>query len=398
MPKTSYGSQRNNIYRARFWQRILPLPWEVWPSEARILLSLIIFWSISGLFILGSASWWVGNKEMGDGAYFVKRQFLWLLTGWSFAWLTISINLRKLLSMSKVCLIIFLILIGITVFFGTTINGSSRWLILGDIRIQPSELIKPFIILQAANIFAQWTRINNKQKVIWTLIFGLLILLILMQPNLSTASLIGILLWMIAFSSGIKLRLLFSCASLGLMLGALSVSKYEYQMMRITSFLNPWEDPHGNGYQLIQSLLAIGSGGLFGEGYGLSTQKLLYLPFISTDFIFAVFAEEFGFIGSVMLILFLCLITFIGLRISLRCRNNYSKLIAIGCTILLVGQSIMHLAVASGSMPTTGLPLPMISYGGNSLLSSLVIGGLLIRCSLESTGLIGGLRIKKKLV
>ncbi len=202
---------------------------------------------------------------------------------------------------------------------------------------------------------------------------------------------------MIALSSGIRFRFLFSFASLGITLGLLSIYNYKYQLMRITSFLNPWEDPHGKGYQLIQSLLAIGSGGLFGEGYGLSTQKLLYLPFISTDFIFAVFAEEFGFVGSLMLILFLTLIAFIGLRISLRCRNNYSKLIAIGCSVLLVGQSIMHLAVASGSMPTTGLPLPMVSYGGNSLISSLMIAGLLLRCSLESTGLIGGLKVKKKL-
>ena len=179
--------------------------------------------------------------------------------------------------------------------------------------------------------------------------------------------------------------------------GIFSITRHEYQLLRVTSFLNPWEDPHGNGYQLIQSLLAIGSGGWFGEGYGLSTQKLLYLPFLNTDFIFSVYAEEFGFAGSFMLIIFFILIAFLGLRISLRSQNNYSKLISIGCSTMLIGQSIMHLAVTSGSMPTTGLPLPFISYGGNSLLSSFLIGGLLLRCSLESSGLVGGLKIKKKL-
>ncbi len=396
-PKTSYAHHVRNTSQQSFIERLLPLPWNLWPSEARILLSLIIFWTIAGLFILGSASWWVATKEMGDGTYFLKKQLLWVLTGGCFGWLVISINLRKWLKVSKICLIIGLILVGATVFFGTTINGSSRWLIIGSIQIQPSELIKPFVILQAANIFAQWKRISNLRKTIWLSLFGILLFLILLQPNLSTASLIGILLWMIALSSGIKFRYLLSSAFLGISLGLASIHKYEHQMRRVTSFINPWKDQHDSGYQLIQSLLAIGSGGMFGEGYGLSTQKLLYLPFISTDFIFSVFAEEFGFIGSLMLILFLGLVAFIGLRISLRCTNNYSKLIAIGCTLLLVGQSIMHLAVTSGSMPTTGLPLPMVSYGGNSLLSSLIISGLLMRCSLESTGVIGGLKIKKKL-
>ncbi|MFZ9560357.1 MAG: FtsW/RodA/SpoVE family cell cycle protein, partial [Vulcanococcus sp.] len=142
-----------------------------------------------------------------------------------------------------------------------------------------------------------------------------------------------------------------------------------------------------DGYQLVQSLLAIGSGGLWGEGFGLSTQKLQYLPIQSTDFIFAVFAEEFGYVGSLLLLVFLLLFGFVGLRVALSCRSNQQRLVAIGCTTLLVGQSILNIAVASGAMPTTGLPLPMISYGGNSLLSSLLTAGLLLRCSLEGAGL-----------
>ncbi len=395
--KTSPKLALRNVDKQSTWERLLPLPWALWPSEARLLLALVGFWSIAGLFILGSASWWVANKEMGDGSYFIKRQLIWLLTSWSIAWLTMSISLKKWLKLSKPCLLLCLLLVGATLIFGNTINGSSRWLIMGPIRLQPSELVKPFIILQAANLFAQWKRIEKDQKLFWLTSFGILILLILKQPNLSTAALIGILLWLMGFASGIRLKPLFSTAFLGATMGSASILINEYQKLRVISFLNPWADPEGNGYQLIQSLLAIGSGGWFGEGYGLSTQKLLYLPFLSTDFIFSVFAEEFGFVGSLMLILFFILFAFIGLRISLRCRNNYSKLIATGCSILLIGQAIMHLAVTSGSMPTTGLPLPMISYGGNSLLSSLMIGGLLIRCALESTGLIGGLEIKKKL-
>ncbi|MEC9453064.1 MAG: FtsW/RodA/SpoVE family cell cycle protein, partial [Cyanobacteriota bacterium] len=215
-------------------------------------------------------------------------------------------------------------------------------------------------------------------------------LLILKQPNLSTAALTGMLLWLMALAAGLRLRTLLTTAMAGGLLGTTSILINEYQRIRVISFLDPWQDPQGSGYQLVQSLLAIGSGGWFGEGFGLSTQKLQYLPIQSTDFIYAVFAEEFGFVGSVMMLLFLMLVAFLGLRVALSCRTNQSRLVAIGCTTILVGQAVINVAVASGVMPTTGLPLPMVSYGGNSLLSSVMIAGLLIRCSLESTGLLGG--------
>ncbi len=373
--------------RIPFWQRHLPLPWEYWPSEGRLLVTLIFFWSIAGIFILGSASWWVANREMGDAAYYIKRQLIWLITSWSLLYLSISTSLKRWLKLAGPFLLLSLILLIITELFGTTINGSTRWLFIGAIQIQPSELVKPFLILQAANLFSRWRRITSDQKVFWISIFSSLLLLILFQPNLSTAALMGIILWLIALAAGIRFRNLFGIALIGLLLGGTSIFLKEYQRIRVTSFLDPWQDPQGNGYQLVQSLLAIGSGGWFGEGYGLSTQKLQYLPFRSTDFIFSVFAEEFGFFGSVMLISFLMLIAFLGLRVALRCANNQAKLIAIGSSTILVGQSLMNIAVASGVMPTTGLPLPMISYGGSSLLSSHLIAGLLLRSSLESTGL-----------
>ena len=384
-----------NKRKTNFIELFLPLPWDLWPSEARILLGLIIFWAIAGLFVLGSASWWVAIREMGDGAFYIKRQSIWLLASTAVFWFAISIKIKKWIKIAGPCLIIGLLMVGATSFVGSSINGSTRWLIIGALQMQPSELIKPFVILQAAALFGQWKRINNEKKIFWLGIFGGLILLIVKQPNLSTAALIGISLWMIALSAGVRFKNLLLTAISGATLGTTSILLNEYQKIRVMSFLNPWEDPRGNGYQLIQSLLAIGSGGWFGEGYGLSTQKLQYLPIQSTDFIYAIFAEEFGFVGSIMLLLFLLLIAFLGLRTSLRCRNNYSKLVSMGCSIILVGQSIMHIAVASGMMPTTGLPLPMISYGGNSLLSSFFLGGLLIRSSIESSGLLDKSPIKK---
>tara|TARA_B100000965_G_scaffold270686_1_gene228927 strand:- start:807 stop:2054 length:1248 start_codon:yes stop_codon:yes gene_type:complete len=368
--------------------KILPLPWFFWPKEGRLIMGLIAFWSISGIFILGSASWWVANREMGDGAFYIKRQIIWLLASWSIFYLAININLKRWLKVSGPCLLIGMALIAITSFFGSTVNGSTRWLIIGPLQVQPSELIKPFIILQSAKLFGQWERITSEKKLFWLTIFGSIILLIIKQPNLSTAALTGILLWMIALAANIDFRYLLNTACSGLVIGSLSIFSNEYQKIRVMSFLNPWQDPQGSGYQLVQSLYAIGSGGLFGEGYGLSMQKLQYLPIQSTDFIFAVFAEEFGFVGSTLLLLFLLVIAYLTFKISINCRNNYSKLIAIGSGTILVGQSIMHIAVSSGAMPTTGLPLPFISYGGNSLISSLLIAGLLVRTSIESSDLL----------
>jgi len=365
-------------------KKLLPLPWLLWPKEGRLIMGLIVFWSISGIFILGSASWWVAIREMGDGAYYIKRQIIWLAASWSIFYLAININLKRWLRLSGPCLLIGMALIASTSFFGSTVNGSTRWLILGPIQIQPSELIKPFIIIQSAKVFAQWERINSEKKLFWLTIFASIILLIIKQPNLSTAALTGILLWMMALASGIDFRYLFNTALSGLVIGSISIFSNAYQKIRVMSFINPWQDPQESGYQLIQSLYAIGSGGLFGEGYGLSLQKLQYLPYRSTDFIFAVFAEEFGFFGSILLLSFLLVVAYLTLKISLNCRNNYSKLIAMGSGTLLVGQSIMHIAVSSGAMPTTGLPFPLISYGGNSLISSLLIAALLVRSSIES--------------
>jgi cell division protein FtsW len=282
------------------------------------------------------------------------------------------------------------LLVAATLMVGTTVNGASRWLVLGPVQLQPSELVKPFVVLQGAALFAHWRRIGLDQKLMWLGVFGALILLILKQPNLSTAALSGLLLWFMALAAGVGLPLLLGAAGAGGLLGTASIAINEYQRLRVASFLDPWQDAQGDGYQLVQSLLAIGSGGIFGEGFGLSTQKLQYLPIQSTDFIFAVFAEEFGFIGSVVLLGFLLLFGFVGLRVALGCRSNQQRLIAMGCTTLLVGQSILNIAVASGAMPTTGLPLPLISYGGNSLMASLLVCGLLIRCSLESSGQIAG--------
>ncbi|MBO8221630.1 FtsW/RodA/SpoVE family cell cycle protein [Prochlorococcus marinus] len=385
------SNQRNVI------ESFFPLPWTIWPYEAKILILIIGIWSIFGICILGSSSWWVASREMGNWAYFLKKQIIWTIPGIGLFYCVLNTKIRNLLKFSRIIFYILFFLIFLTNITGITVNGSSRWLELGNLRLQPSELIKPFLILEASNLFAHWNLIKNDKKLISIFSFGLLILLILKQPNLSTASLTGILFWVMGLCGGVKLSSLFSFASLGFFTGCFSILNNEYQKLRVTSFINPWADQQESGFQLVQSLLAIGSGGLFGQGFGLSIQKLQYLPFMYTDFIFAIFAEEFGLLGCTLFLGFLAIFSYISLRISIKCRNNYTKLVAIGCGVLLTGQSIMHIAVTTGSMPTTGLPLPFISYGGNSLMASFFIAGMLLRCSLESTGFIGLISTRKTL-
>ena len=383
------GSHDNNFF---------PMPIKIWPFEGKLIFVILSFWCIFGLFILGSASWWVANKEIGDWAFFLKRQIAWYIPGLTIFLFVLNTNIRDLLKISKPIFYILILLICSTMFFGSAINGSTRWLILGPLKMQPSELIKPFCILESANLFAHWNLVKNEKKIITLATFGILILLIMKQPNLSTAGLIGIMFWIIALCGGVKINSLISVATIGAISAYASVTSNQYQMLRIKSFINPWSDPEGNGYQLIQSLLAIGSGGVLGKGFGLSMQKLQYLPIQHTDFIFAIYAEEFGLLGSFLLLGFLAIFSYLSLRIALKCRNNYTKLVAIGCATFLIGQSLIHIAVTTGSMPTTGLPLPFVSYGGNSLISSLFIAALLLRCSLESTGLIGTLDSRKRKV
>ena len=198
LPKIGYS---NNKFSSDFKQDFfIPLNWKLWPYEGKLLSIFIIIWCVFGLFILGSSSWWVANREMGDWSYFLKRQIAWYIAGISVFFVVFHTKIRVLLKNSKLIFYVLILLIASTIFFGETINGSSRWLILGPLKMQPSELIKPFAILEAANIFAHWNLVDKDKKIISISSFGLLILLIMKQPNLSTAGLTGIFfgLWLYA--------------------------------------------------------------------------------------------------------------------------------------------------------------------------------------------------------
>jgi cell division protein FtsW len=358
-----------------------------WALEARLLRWLTFIWLFVGLTILFSASYVVADVRQGDGLYYFKRQILWVLAALIGFNIIVNRPLQKILNISHWLLGIFLILIFVTLIpgLGKKAFDAARWIAIGPIPLQPSELIKPFLVLQSARLFGHWERLTWRVRLTWLGIFSLVILGILAQPNLSTASLCGMTIWLIALAGGIPYQYLAGTAIGGFLLGLLSISIKEYQRRRVLSFLNPWADATGDGYQLVQSLLAVGSGKTWGAGFGMSQQKLFYLPIQDTDFIFAVFAEEFGFIGSIVLLTLLALFATLGLVIALKAKNSVHRLVAMGVTIIMVGQSLLHVAVATGALPTTGLPLPMFSYGGNSMIASLIGAALLIRVARESS-------------
>lgn len=359
---------------------------EDWAITARLLRWLTFLWLFIGLVILFSASYSIADADHGDGLYYFKRQIVWVLVGLVVFNVVVHSPLRYIVAIADWAVLLLLALILITIIpgVGRTINGATRWLVIGGIPIQPSELIKPFLVLQSARVFSKWEQLNLRVRLTWLCIFGFVLLGILLQPNLSTTAFCGMTIWLIALAAGLPYLQLGSAALGGFVLAVLSISLREYQQKRVMMFLNPWIDPLGSGYQLVQSLLAIGSGGMWGTGFGLSQQKLFYLPIQYTDFIFAVYAEEFGFIGCLVLFGFLFIYGTLALIVAQRAQRAVHRLVAIGAMILMVGQSLMNIGVATGALPTTGLPFPLFSYGGNSMIASLLAAGLLIRVARES--------------
>lgn len=359
-----------------------------WAAEARWLRWLTLVWLGLGLLVLFSASYPVAIYQRGNGFHYVMIQSLWIGLGlYGFNWIA-KTPLEKMFKLSGTLVLIFLVLIGLTLIpaLGVTVNGATRWLALGPFLLQPSELIKPCLVLQAARLFGRWHQLTWLTRGAWLMIFAVILAAVLLQPNLSTAAVIGLTLWLVALGSGMPFRYLTATAAMGGIAALISIRLNPYQGDRIVSFLNPWADPTADGYQLIQSLLAIGSGGLWGQGFGFSQQKLLYLPIQYTDFIFAVFAEEFGFIGCLVLLTLLIAYTALSMRIALQATQSLHRLVAVGAMTLLVGQALLNIGVATGALPTTGLPFPMLSYGGSSMLASLATAGLLVRTARESKG------------
>ena len=390
----------------------------------RTLVIVSVLLSVIGIIVIYSAT----RDETGVGMSRYMLQSMWFIFGVGVMYLTSVLPIRFLQAITYPVFVFVLILL-VVVLATETVKGSSRWIRLGFIGIQPSELAKIAVILALAQYISQTRTSINRPSVMFTcaMIVALPVLLILSQPDLGTsivfgAILCGVLLW--AGLSVLELILMVSpmigavigvvsgfdwviwsifivivaaimylkwppryvtafliIAHLGVGLGAepLWDSLHDYQQKRVETFLNPQVDPKGAGYQIIQSKIAIGSGGLLGRGFLQGSQtNLAFLPEQHTDFIFSVIAEEFGFVGSMAILVLYFIFILTGIYIAMNVKSRYQSLLAAGCVSVFTFHVIMNVGMAVGMLPIAGVPLPFLSYGGSFLMTSLVLCGLMV--------------------
>jgi cell division protein FtsW len=281
-------------------------------------------------------------------------------------------------------LLAFVALLLIAVLFSPPVNGSRRWFGLGGLGIQPSELAKVACVLFTALMLER--RMHRINDVYYSLlgiaiVSGLAVGLILLQPDMGTALSLGFIVGVMVFSAGLSYTYISIGSAIVLPVVFFLIWSERYRWDRVMAFLDPWADPLGNGFQLIQSMIAVGSGGLFGKGLMAGVQKLFYLPEPHTDFIYAVIAEETGMIGAVVILACFAVIAWRGMRTSMRAPDSFGSFLAIGITMMLVLQAFVNISVVLGMLPTKGIPLPLVSAGGSSLLINLVGVGVLLNIS-----------------
>jgi cell division protein FtsW len=353
------------------------------PIDFPILLTTVLLVAI-GIVMVFSASFYYSDQRWGDSLYFFKRQSLWAVIGFAAMFVASRIDYSKLQKYSRLFLIISILMLVAVLFIGEERNYAKRWLGIGGFTIQPAEIAKFAMIFFIADTVSKG---KGKVKYFFkgmlpilataVVVFGL----ILLQPNLSTAGSILILTFVMLFVGGANLWHLGSLVATGAAGAVVLVMTAEYRLKRFFAFRNPWADPLGDGWQLIQSLYSLGSGGLFGLGLAKSRQKLLYLPYPETDFIFAIVGEELGFIGATVLILLFLILIWRGLRVALSAPDMFGSLVAAGIISMITIQVMINVAVVTASMPPTGLPLPFISYGGSSLAIFMASIGVLLNIS-----------------
>lgn len=352
----------------------------------KTLLISVTFLVIIGFLAIFSATAPKCMREGTNLASFLIKQVIYAGVGFFAMGFFAKFDYKKLEKYNTKFLWTVIVLLLILQFtpLGVTINGAKRWINLGFMQLQPSELAKPlFCMLLATNFKDKVDLLNPKN---WTDVYIpilIILFLILKQPNLSMAIILcitSLCLYIAARGPWQVLAGLGSVMGVGILM-FLPKLLHGYQMDRITVWLNPGSDAQGKGYNIIQSLIAFASGGFSGTGYGGSIQKLAYLPECHTDFIFAIIAEEFGFLGCLFIIGLFVTLVYRGLRISKRCPDMYGKLLAIGITVIFGFQAFLNMSVASSLLPVTGVTLPFISYGGTSIIVSLAMVGVLLNIS-----------------
>ncbi|MDI3256421.1 MAG: putative lipid II flippase FtsW [Kyrpidia sp.] len=351
------------------------------------LLFFIILCLVSGgLTMVYSASSVTAFTDFGRASYFFIRQCIWAGLGFVVMLLFMQQSARGLHRMAKpLFMISVLLLIAVAIpHIGTSVNGARRWLDLGPVSLQPSELAVLAVILYGSYLLDKnehhLTRFRT--GVLPPLAITLIIFaLIMLEPDLGTGMIVMGTVFCLLFLGGAPLRHLAGLVSAGASGIGLLILLEPYRLSRLTVFLNPWRDPHGDGYQIIQAFYAFASGGWFGRGLGYGVGKYLWLPESHTDFIFAVIAEELGAVGAMALVALFGLYIWRGLWISLRVPDRFLSLVAGGITAMVGLSAFVNLGAVTGILPVTGVPLPFISYGGSSLLIKLAASGMLLNIS-----------------
>jgi len=346
-----------------------------------VTLGLVAF----GLVMVYSATSASAALANGDPAYYLKRQAVYAFLGLVAMAVCARLDFHKLRALAPVLMVTSVVLLLAVLVLGQATNGARRWISFGPAQFQPSELAKLALAVWAASYLAR-RRAPRTLKELWrpvgltTVVFcGL----ILVEPDLGTAIAIVLMVSAILLVSGIPGRTLGGGLGIAATLGLLAVWFEPYRRARLFSFLNPWQDAQGAGFQTVQAMIGLGSGGIFGVGLGQSVQKANYLPEAHTDMIFAVIGEELGLIGASLVIGAFALLALTGFRIAMRCEDPFGKLLAAGITALVCGQAAINLAAALGIAPLTGIPLPFVSYGGSSLVVLLAAVGILLNIAVN---------------
>ena len=348
------------------------------------ILGLVGFLTLFGLVMVISASSVTDLKEHGTTWYSFKRQALWAIVGTFGLVLAIRVHYRRWrrwagpMLIASIAMLVLVLVPGV----GAEANGASRWIGVGALRVQPSEFAKLAVLLFVAKLLSDREREGKARVAALTLkptlvVFGAVAALLMLQPNLGTTIALGAIVLTMLFIHGARVHHLGGIALLGAGAAAFLALQASYRRARVTAFLNPWADPSDTGYQTIQSLVGIASGGLFGVGLGASRAKYEFLPEAHTDFIFAIVAEELGLLGAAVVIgLFVALVYF-GVRVALDTADPFGRLVATGITTWFGVQAFINIGAVVAVLPITGVPLPFVSFGGSSLVVTLVAAGIL---------------------
>jgi len=351
----------------------------------RILFTATLLLVCTSIVMVYSASAVLALERFQQPYLFVIRQAMWTVLGLAALWVAMRVDYRAYRNDAFVWALLGIVVVTLVgVLFSAPVNGTRRWFGVGGLGIQPSELAKLACVFFTALVLER--RMHRIDELSYSLlpigiIVGVMVALILLQPDFGTAMALVLIVAAMVFAAGLHYRYLVGTLLVTLPALYLVLVSAPYRRRRLMAFWDPWADPLGDGFQIIQSMIAVGTGGIAGRGLMGGVQKLFYLPEPHTDFIYAVIGEELGLIGATATLLCFCLIAWRGLRITVRAQDMFGAFVALGITTMIVVQAFVNMSVVLGLMPTKGIPLPLVSAGGSSLVISLLGMGVLLNIS-----------------